>query len=394
MRIRRLMAIGAGLLLAIQLVGAPVAAAASSPLTITADNPAAVPAGHLWTFNDFFPRTLSIHRGQKIVLDVQGFHTITLLPKGMTPGAGYKALGLAQDDPDDTTRNLNGSTHSVLNLGAAFPIPGGCGTPATPCTFDGTSPVNTGAPLAGPVPPTTVKVTAPVGTYRFICLVHPKMTGWINVVPASKPATTHAQAKAKIAAQVKADRRAGFFAEAVASIPSFHKNANGTRTWVLTAGTGSPDGRVAVDEMLPKRLAVHKGDKVTWVSRSVNEIHTVTFPTDLGTDLQPTCESAGGVDTPATPTVFPPASLNDFNCAGGPVDEFENDGGNGVRHVTSPSTVADSGTIASADALAGFRLPASAARATWTASFVGAAKGTYHYVCQIHDGMAGTIVIH
>ena len=393
MRIRRLMAIGAGVLLAIQLIGVPVAAAAGSPLTITADDPAAVPTGHLWTFNDFFPRTLSVHRGQKIVLDVQGFHTITLLPKGMSAGAGLRNLGLVQPDPDDTTRNPNGSTHSVLNLGAAFPSPGGCGTPANPCSFDATSPLNTGAPLAGPVPPTTVKVTAPVGTYRFICLVHPKMTGWLTVVPASKPATTHAQAKAKIDAQVKADRRAGFFAEALASIPRSHKNSNGTRTWVLTAGTGSPDGHVAVDEMLPRRLALHKGDKVTWVSRSVNEIHTVTFPTDLQTDLLPMCEN-GGVDTPAAPTVIPPASLNDFSCGGAPVDEFENGGGNGIRHVTSPSTVSDSGIIAAAAALASYGVPASAARATWTVKFSGAAKGTYHYVCQVHDGMEGTIVVH
>ena len=311
----------------------------------------------------------------------------------MSAAAGLHTLGLVKPDPDDTALNPNGSTHTVLNLGAAFPIPGGCGTPTSPCAFDGTSPVNTGAPLAGPVPPTTVKVTAAVGTYRFICLVHPKMTGWINVVPASKHATTQAQAKARIAAQVKADRRAGFFAEAVANVAHFRRNADGTRTWVLTAGTGSPDGRVAVDEMLPRKVAIRKGDKVTWVSRSVNEIHTVTFPTDLHTDTLPMCES-GGVDVPATPTVFPPQGLTDFACGGGPVDEFENGGGNGIRHVTSPATVSDSGVIANGIAVAGFGVPVTSAKGTWTVNFAGAAKGKYTYVCQVHDGMEGTIVVH
>ena len=241
MRIRQIMAAGAGLLLAIQLVGAPVAAASAAPLTITADDPAGVPAGHLWTFNDFFPRTLSVHRGQNIVLDIQGFHTITLLPKGMSAAAGIHAMGLVKPDPDDTTPNPNGSTHSVLNLGAAFPIPGGCGTPASPCSFDGTGPLSTGAPLAGPVPPTTVKVTAAVGTYRFICLVHPKMTGWLTVVPASKPATTHAQAKANRDAL-----------KAVASAPNPDAAAVGTAFLKVRA-----DGEAAKAKMNAVRAEVN-----------------------------------------------------------------------------------------------------------------------------------------
>jgi plastocyanin len=391
MRIRRALALATGGLLAIQLIAAPVAAAAA-PITITADRPAAIPAGHVWGYNDFFPRTLSVHSGQTIVLAIAGFHTITLLPAGMGAGAGLRAMGFLKADPDDTTRNLNGSTHSLVSLGAAFPVPGGCGTPSAPCTFNGTSPVSTGLPLGGPVPPTSVKVTAPIGTYRFICLVHPKMTGWISVVRASTPATTRAQVAAKIAAQVTADRRAGFAAEAAANVAVSHRNRDGTRTWFLTAGTGSLDGRVAVNEMLPRKVTVHKGDKVVWVSRSVNEIHTVTFPSDIHTDLLPMCEN-GATDTPATPTVFPPTSPLDFSCGGGPVDEFENDGGNGVRNLRTAGTVSDSGMIASAATLTASGLPLTAANARWLVRTARAVRTTYHYVCQIHAGMVGTIVV-
>jgi plastocyanin len=392
MHIRRVTALLAGGLLSIQLIGVPVVAA-SSPITITAADPAAIPVGHVWTYNDFFPRTLSVHRGQTIVLAIAGLHTITLLPAGMSPAAGIHSMGLLKADSDDTTRNANGTSHTLLNIGAAFPMPGGCGSSGTPCVYNGTSPVSTGAPIFGPVPPISVKVTAPVGTYRFICLVHPKMTGFFTVVPSSKPATTHAQAAAKIAAQAHADKLAGFAAEAAANIPVSHVNLDGTRTWIMTAGTGSPDGHVAVDEMLPKKLTIHKGDRVYWVSRSVNEIHTVTFPTNIHTDMLPNCES-GGVDTPATPTTFPPTSLADFACGGGPVQEVENDGGNGTHSLRSRSTVSDSGTIASATARIGFGVPASAMNAQWWVRTTNATRATYTYVCQIHQGMQGTIVIH
>jgi plastocyanin len=39
-------------------------------------------------------------------------------------------------------------------------------------------------------------------------------------------------------------------------------------------------------------------------------------------------------------------------------------------------------------------LARTAALRTWTASFDGATPGTYSYVCQIHDGMDGTITVH
>jgi plastocyanin len=99
------------------------------------------------------------------------------------------------------------------------------------------------------------------------------------------------------------------------------------------------------------------------------------------------------VDVPATPTVIPPTGPQDFSCNGGPPDEVELGGGNGVSHVTTAATVSDSGFIASTAELGGFGLPSTAASARWAVSFAGAAKTTYHYVCQIHDGMAGTLTI-
>lgn len=196
---------------------------------------------------------------------------------------------------------------------------------------------------------------------------------------------------ASVHRQVLRDQNEGFRAEAAASVVHSVLNGNGTRTWTVHAGTGSPDGFVAVNEMLPKRLPIKKNDKVIWVSRWVNEPHTITFPTDTHTDMAALCE-AGATDTPATPTVIPPTGPQDFTCGGPPI-EIEFDGGNGVNHVTSKATVSDSGVIASPAAVAGFGLPATAASVRWMVSFVGAARTTYHLVCQVHPGMVGTILV-
>ncbi|MDQ6794304.1 MAG: hypothetical protein M3067_05725 [Chloroflexota bacterium] len=397
---RRFLAVllAAGLLIAVSAFTATGAAAKTSPLTITADRASAIPAGHNWGFNDFFPRTISVHRGATIAFSIQGFHTATLLPAGMSPTTARMTMGIAKADPDDTTPNVNGSSHVTENLGGLVPMPGGCGSAAHPCPFNGSAPVSSGAPLGGPgaFPLFRVNVTAPVGFYRFACLIHPKMEGWLAVVPAEFHATTAAELAASVHAQILQDRRAGFVAEAAANHPRSHLNSDGTRTWTAAAGTSSPDGHVAINEMLPRTLAIHKGDNVIWVSRGVNEPHTITFPTDLHTEPAVLCEPVvGTTDTPATPKHIPPTGPQDFKCAA-PTDvlEFESDGGNGVNHVTSKSTVSDSGLIASSQLIAGFGLPSTAASATWRISFAGASRTTYHFVCQIHFGMAGTIVVH
>jgi hypothetical protein len=93
---------------------------------------------------------------------------------------------------------------------------------------------------------------------------------------------------------------------------------------------------VAVLDMLPRSVTIRRGDAVIWRPRDRNEPHTVTFPKDLNSDIIPMCEGPGGKDTPAIPTVIPPTGPFDFGCGGGPVDEFEVTGGNGVKTIKSP----------------------------------------------------------
>jgi plastocyanin len=371
------------------------ASAVTSPFIVTADRPAAVPSGHNWSYDDFFPRTFSVHSNRVVEFKVLGFHTATLLPKGMTVGQDRFRHRIEKVDSDDTTRNINGTRKATLELAGLLPTSNSCGSASNPCTFNGTSIVSSGVSF-GPPAPFYVKVTAPVGTYAFLCRVHPGMTGSLAVVSARAHATTDAERSTRVRSQILSDRRAGFAAEAAASRASVVRNADGTRTWLLTAGTGTI--HTAVLEMLPLNITIRKGDRVAWRTPEVNEPHTVTFPSEQFTDMVPKCEQAGGTDTNAAPLHFPPQGPFDFGCGSPPAppaDEIELGGGNGVRSITSPSTISDSGWMQSHAMDTALHVPFDAARATWSVRFATTAvSGTYRYMCQIHgDAMQGFIHI-
>ncbi len=379
--------------------GAAIAASPVAPaFTITADAAAAVPAGHKWAFNDYFPRSATVAQGTTIAFAAQGFHTATLLPTSWTPAQDLDVSGLVAADIDDTSLNVNGTTKLSENVLGVLPVPAqGCGTAATPCVFDGTAIVSMGAPLApGPAAPFIVTITAAPGTYAFHCRIHAGMSGTLTVVAAdSKVAvTTDASAQAAATTQAADDVTAGLAAETAADAAAVKTNKDGTKTWTVAAGASDPSGHVTMLDMIPRQLDIKPGDTVLWKPLAVNEPHTITFPGELHSDSIAKCEGTGGKDTPAIPTKNPPASPFDFACSGHPADEIEFGGGNGVAKVTTPTTVSDSGIIAAPSVVRAFDVPASGTLPSWTVSFTGAAKGTYHYVCQIHAGMEGTVVVH
>ena len=122
--------------------------------------------------------------------------------------------------------------------------------------------------------------------------------------------------------------------------------------------------------------------------------HTVTFPSDLGGEAQVVCEGAGGTDTPAVPGHTPPQGPGDFSCPAGSNLEVEFGGGNGVSTISSPTTVSDSGLLSTPQFVNAFGGPATASLHSWSVRFApGAPAGTYHYVCQIHEGMAGVVIV-
>ena len=204
------------------------------------------------------------------------------------------------------------------------------------------------------------------------------MNGSLTVVAAgSADAASPDDAASASAAQIAADTAAANATMAAKNKASHTLNSNGTSTWILNLGAETPDHKVAILEMLPAKVTIHSGDRVVWRVQGRNEPHTVTFPKDLNTDMLPQCEGPGGTDVA---------------CAG-PPDEVLFSSGNGVATLTSPKTVSDSGLLAAAVALQALGLSPASGLHTWRVSFAGARKGTYTYVCQIHPGMDGSIVV-
>ena len=381
-------AAGATLFMIGQLVLAAPVGATPPAATVTADMPAAAPAGRLWTFNDFFPRTVTVRTGTDLQFINQGFHTFTVLPVGATPEPDWRANGIGKDDTDDTTLNPNGTTKTEFNVPALSPTSSACGAPAAPCDFNGSSTVSSGAPF-GPPGPFVVHVSAAPGLYFFVCRVHAGMSGKLHVVAADAAVPSTNAVRASVTRQVQHDLAGARIADRKANRDAITQNKDGSRALHVTAGISSPDGKVALLEYFPRNLDAKAGDKVIFTPKSPNEPHTVTFPGDLGTDMIAYCEN-GSTDVP----FGPPA----FNCNGGPPDEIEFGGGNGVSTVTAPpgpnATVADSGLIGPHRLTQRTGTSSTDVLNTWTISLAGAAPGTYTYVCQIHDGMEATITVH
>lgn len=374
-----------------QLVLAAPVGATTPSATVTADMPSAVPAGRNWSFNDFFPRTVTVRTGSDLQFINQGFHTFTVLPAGATPRPDWRTNGVGKDDTDDNTLNPNGTTKSEFNIPALLPTSFTCGSPAAPCDFNGASVVSSGAPF-GPPGPFDVHVSAAPGLYFFVCRVHAGMSGKLNVVAADAAVPSSAAVAASIAKQVKHDLAGAWIADRKANRDAVRQNKDGSRTLHVTAGISSPDGRVALLEYFPRNLDAKPGDKVIFTPRSPNEPHTVTFPGDLFTEMVALCED-GSADVP----FGPPA----FSCPAHPgqgPDEVEFGGGNGVSLVTTPGptgTVSDSGIIASHRLATSIGVRSTDFLNTWTISLAGAAPGTYTYICQIHGAMmAGTVTVH
>jgi plastocyanin len=303
-----------------------VRAVAVTPTTYTIGVDFATPGGHNFAALDYFPRndaTYPLMVNSGAVIDFKWnagspdqLHTATFLTAGKTPAdlpAFYDAHPIAAPDADAETPPLN-----FLFPGPTFPppgsgAPGACGDATTPCTYDGSAEVSSGAiptPSGGDF---FVKITAGPGTYLYACIIHPFMSASITVTGGT--ATTPAAAASEAAAQTNADLAEASAAEAAVGPATFVTNPDGTRTFTAVAGTGSAHTEVL--EMLPANLPVRHGDHVLWKTTTVRDIHTVTFPYGSGSDavdpFQPTvCEGPGATDPPA-PGSLPP----DFGCAPG-----------------------------------------------------------------------------
>ena len=319
----------ASLLAAALLAAGAVGAAASLSLSAGAES-----SGGEVQVNAFAPRTLTVTAGESVTwrIDSTEFHTIHFL--GGSPPPPFIAAS-----PDGV----------FLNPAATAPSGG--------TSYDGSGLAGSGLLTKGQ----TYSLSFPTpGSYDYVCLVHPEMKGTVVVKAAGETTDSQAVVDARRTAEVNAHL-------AGRGIPLLMTNLGELPAEGVSAGiaAGTGDHVVMVPRFLPQRVTVKAGDAVTWVWKDPETPHTVTFlggeqPPDV---VIPRPQADGPPKLELNPAVLTPSG-----------DPTSYSGG----HLNS-------GFLDPAQSPAGSGAP------TFSVRFD--QPGTYEYVCLLHEGMGGTIVV-
>jgi plastocyanin len=366
------------------------AQAAAATLSINVGSGATVHGVFLEGMRFNAPDTISVHRGDVLTFNFQGFHTATLIPAGVGAddwrmdhtgqGGDYALIQNDTDDPQPAFKFNN----AVLSPSAQ-----GCGTTTAPCSYKGNAVVNSGVPITAPTFSVTVDAT-PGSTFWVLCIIHSMMQMRVTVVPDSTATTTQAQIDGNESA-VNAQQRD----EAAALInrlqkPTHHRTASGRVVWDAYSGYDG-DGW-SLNAMFPTTLRIHKGDRVRWhFAQLLGNVHTVTFPRKTALSLADkdfaglnvVCESATG-DTP--PDAPPPTF-----CSSGPQ--------NAEFHVRAIGVIPQGGAkfFGKHTGLrsSGVRGPDGLTTASYDLRFMRVSpKKGFRYACAIHGGMmSGTVIV-
>lgn len=216
---------------------------------------------------EFLPEKVTVEAGTDITWEWNGNepHSVTFVPEG-------------QDAPN---------IEKDPNAGAPVPATG---------PIDGSALVSSGLqPFGGPAAPFEATF-ATAGTYDYICIIHPTMTGTIEVVEEGGDADSMADvAEARQADEEEflAEGRAAK-AELVEADPVQTKNDDGSTTWTVEMGTTTEHTDILA--FAPTPAGVKAGDTVTFVNNS-QAPHTATF---FGTDAEQ-------IQDPFDPRVLNPA---------------------------------------------------------------------------------------
>jgi plastocyanin len=328
-RLRRA-AVAAALLGSTLPFASPTAAANTLTISAGAQSP-----GRDVQLNVFAPGTTTINVGDTITwrLDSTEFHTVTFL-------AG-------QPEPEFVTPGPDGA---FLNPTAVLPAGGK--------TFDGSTFTNSGLMMlggpGGSEPPTYSLTFTKAGSYDYVCVIHPGMTGKVVVNAAGQQADTQPAVDTRRRDEVNS-------LLAGDGISSIMANVGELPAEGVTAGLamGAGNAQVDVQRFFPPRVTIHAGDSLTWINKS-EAPHTVTFLAG-----QPQPDVVNVVPQPNGPPQF---QLNPtmFQPAGDPT-EYD-----GSSYLNS-----------------GFTEPGP--NGTYTVTFT--QPGSYDYLCLLHPGMVGTVVV-
>jgi plastocyanin len=305
--------------------------------------------------NQYFRRTVRIHRGDRVRWRINGFHSVTFVPEGGTapplflPGDPITGVNDAMGVPFW----FNNQPALGFNPQAVLPQGGK--------RFDPAVLENSGLPLAGPPEPYTLRFNR-TGTFKYLCVVHPGMAGRVKVVKRSRPVPS-----------ARKDRRAA----------RRELNATLARVKRLTTGLGTEDlqntiqagndrrSGATIFKFFPQNPTYKVGDTVTLqMAPNSTEVHTLTFGPTNGKDAYNDQIAASF----ASPQPDQRGLYPSENPAAGVPTITPTHHGNGFYN----SGVLDTDTASP---------PPGSTKVTF------GAPGTYQLICLIHPFMTGTVTV-
>lgn len=281
----------------------------------------------------FGPQTLQVHRGDSVTWVLGGFHNIHF----------EQALSDLVIAPE-----VDGQPLPQFNPAILFP------TIDNGAAYQGGD-ANSGISLDPTTPMLTFSLVMDVtpGSYGFFCDIHPGMVGLITVVDDSTPIPSPNEVLQKATAELAATNGAGVQAaiEASAQPPSLGDDG----TLMISAGLQA--GSAAVLNFFPSVAVIDAGQGVTWtIPENSMEPHTITWPP------------------------LPPGS--EFT----PIPQ---EGTRPILAVSENALPSESGMDVSSGE--SFNSGILFAGQSYTLKFT--EPGVYNYLCFLHPGMQGAIVV-
>jgi plastocyanin len=305
-------------------------------------------------FNDFYRRTVTIRQGDSVRWQFRGFHNVTF------PARGQRPPPLFASDPSTPIQGVvdaagapfffNGRPRQIIDPRSGLPQGGRSHNPSRL--------TGSGVPQGETARPYTLRFTR-LGSFGYVCTVHPGMRGRVRVVSRRARIPTRAQdlaaAKAQRTAQQRLARRL-----ARPDVPSGQ---------VLGGSDRSP---VAHLKFFPSRLTVDAGDSVTLRVPGRQEPHTFSFgPTAYLRDI------ARNFVAPVMNPSGPPTLVLD------PRGVFPSD--------PPPLPPLSPGIHGNGFLSTGILLRGTPGGTTASIRF--STPGSYGYICFIHPNMRATIVV-
>jgi plastocyanin len=303
----------------------------------------------------FYNARTFVHPGDDVLFTPVGGHTITFNPIRFpgVPSGAYANPNFPGGPTGNTLMFANRSGGALLNSGAFAQV--GFGPPGLPIPSSFT--LHIGADAAG----VSGGDDAAGTTYKFVCMFHRDMTGFITVLPSgSRLPFTDLQNQARALDAMQADLARGSRALRKAE----HDSEDGQVAAGLGLASTQEAGVNSILRFAPATTEINVGQSVTWTNRDINGLHTVTFGAEVPGDpnLPPGLVPYGGTVVSSTAD-----QVNSGGLVSQELIDYDN-----------VSSLLPTGFVV-----------------TRQVTFTFTKAGTYHYFCALHDflGMTGTVIV-